>query len=157
MVFGCLGILFGGWLTDRWLKLGKTDAALRVGILAACIAIIGGVYLVAGTGALAVFLMVPSVFALGMPFGAAPAAIVAIVPNQMRGQTAAVYLFVVNLIGLGVGPTAVALVTDYVFANDLALKWSMLIVSTLACLMAIALLAAGLKPYRETIVRLRAQ
>ena len=156
MVFGCAGILFGGWLTDRWLKRGKTDAALRVGILASCVAIVGGVYLMASTGTLAAVLMVPAVFALGMPFGAAPAAIVAIVPNQMRGQTAAVYLFIVNLIGLGVGPTAVALVTDYVFANDLALKWSMLIVGTIANLMAIALLAAGLKPYRETIERLRA-
>ena len=155
MVFGCAGILFGGWLTDRWLKQGKTDAALRVGILASIVAIIGGVYLLAGDGTLAAVLMVPAVFALGMPFGAAPAAIVAIVPNQMRGQTAAVYLFIVNLIGLGVGPTAVALVTDYVFANDLALKWSMLIVGTAANLAAIALLWAGLKPYRETIARMR--
>ena len=74
----------------------------------------------------------------------------------MRGQTAAVYLFIVNLIGLGFGPTAVALVTDYVFANDLALKWSMLIVGTIANLAAITFLAAGLKPYRETLLRLRA-
>ena len=100
--------------------------------------------------------MVPAVFALGMPFGAAPAAIVAIVPNQMRGQTAAIYLFIVNLVGLGLGPTAVALVTDYVFANDAALRWSILLVGTVANLAAIALLAAGLKPYRETLRRSRA-
>ena len=156
MVFGCLGILCGGWLTDRWLRQGKTDAALRVGICASSVAIVGGVYLLAHTGTLAAILMVPSIFALGMPFGAAPAAIVAIVPNQMRGQTAAVYLFIVNLIGLGFGPTAVALVTDYVFADDLALRWSMLIVGTLANLAAITFLAAGLKPYRETLRRLRA-
>ncbi len=153
MVFGCLGILFGGWLTDRWLKQGRSDAALRVGIIAAAAAIIGNVYLLADNGTLAAILLAPSVFALGMPFGAAPAAIVAIVPNQMRGQTTAVYLFIVNLIGLGIGPTAVALVTDYVFADDLALKWSMLIVGSVASLAAIALLAAGLKPYRETIQR----
>jgi MFS family permease len=154
MVFGCLGILFGGWLTDRWQKQGKSDAALRVGILAACVAIIGNVYLMANTGTLAAILMVPAVFALGMPFGAAPAAIVAIVPNQMRGQTAAVYLFIVNLIGLGVGPTAVALVTDYVFADDLALKYSLLIVGTAANVAAILLLGAGLKSYRETVQRM---
>lgn len=155
MVFGCAGILFGGWLTDRWQKQGKADAALRVGIVASAVAIVGNVYLLANTGTLAAILMVPSVFALGMPFGAAPAAIVAIVPNQMRGQTAAVYLFIVNLIGLGVGPTAIALVTDYVFANDLALKWSMLIVGSGANVVAIALLVAGLKPYRETLSRLQ--
>lgn len=154
MVFGCLGILFGGWLTDRWQKQGKSDAAMRVGILAACVAIIGNVYLIANTGTLAAILMVPSIFALGMPFGAAPAAIVAIVPNQMRGQTAAVYLFIVNLIGLGVGPTAVALVTDYVFADDLALKYSLLIVGTVANIAAILLLGAGLKSYRQTVARM---
>lgn len=155
MVFGCLGILFGGWLTDRWLRAGQTDAALRVGIYASAVATLGGVYLLANSGTLAAIAMVPSVFALAMPFGAAPAAILAIVPNQMRGQTAAVYLFVVNLIGLGVGPTAVALVTDYVFADDAALKWSMLIVGSVANLAAIAWLAAGLKPYRQTIQRLQ--
>ena len=155
MVFGCLGILFGGWLTDRWLRQGKPDAALRVGIWASSIAIVGNVYLLANTGTLAAILIVPSVFALSMPFGAAPAAIQEIVPNQMRGQASAVYLFIVNLIGLGVGPTAVALVTDYGFANDLALKWSLLIVGGLASLAAIALLGAGLKPYRETLQRAR--
>ena len=153
MVFGCAGILFGGWLTDRWLKHGKTDAALRVGICAAGVAILGNVFLLANTGTLAAILMVPSVFALAMPFGAAPAAIQEIVPNQMRGQASAVYLFIVNLVGLGVGPTAVALVTDYVFANDQQLRWSMLIVGTVANVLAMALLAAGLKPYRETLQR----
>ena len=155
MMFGCAGILFGGWLTDHWLKQGKTDAALRVGILAAAVATLGGVYLLADSGTLAAVLMVPAVFALGMPFGAAPAAIQEIVPNQMRGQASAVYLFIVNLIGLGVGPTAVALVTDKVFANDLDLKWSMLIVGTIANLVAIGFLAAGLKPNRETLNRMR--
>ncbi len=155
MVFGCLGILFGGWLTDRWLREGKVDAALRMGILAAAIAMVGNVYLLAPSGEWAAVLMAPAVFALGMPFGAAPAAMLAIVPNQMRGQTAAVYLFIVNLIGLGVGPTAIALVTDYVFANDLALKWSMLIVGVVGNLAAIMLLSAGLKPYRESWQRLR--
>ena len=155
MMFGCAGILFGGWLTDHWLKQGKTDAALRVGILAAAVATLGGVYLLADSGTLAAVLMVPAVFALGMPFGAAPAAIQEIVPNQMRGQASAVYLFIVNLIGLGVGPTAVALVTDKVFANDLDLKWSILIVGTIANLVAIGFLAAGLKPYRETLNRMR--
>lgn len=153
MIFGCAGILFGGWLTDRWLKQGITDAAMKVGILASSIAIVGGVYLVVDNGTLAAILMVPSIFALSMPFGAAAASIQEIVPNQMRGQTTAVYLFIVNLIGLGIGPTSVALVTDYVFANDAKLRWSMLIVATLANLAAIAFLAAGRRAYRETIER----
>jgi MFS family permease len=157
MVFGCAGILFGGWLTDRWLGQGKTDAAMRMGIVAATGAILGNAFLLANSGTLAAILLAPAVFALAMPFGAAPSAIQEIVPNPMRGQTTAVYLFLVNLIGLGVGPTAVAMVTDYVFADDLAVRWSILIVGSLASLAAIAFLAAWLKPYRETLLRARAE
>ena len=155
MVFGCAGILFGGWLTDRWLRQGKTDAAMRMGIVAACGAILGNAFLLANSGTLAAILLAPAVFALAMPFGAAPASIQEIVPNPMRGQTTAVYLFIVNLIGLGVGPTAVAMVTDYVFANDQAVRWSILIVGSVASCAAIAFLTAGLKPYRETLQRAR--
>ena len=36
----------------------------------------------------------------------------------MRGQAAAVYFLSNNLIGLGLGPTAVVSITDFVFKND---------------------------------------
>ncbi len=156
MVFGSTGIVFGGRLADRWSEAGITDAALRVGLWAATLCLVGGVlYLLAPTGTLAAIAMVPAVFALGMPFGAAAAAIQEIVPNRMRGQTSAVYLFIVNLIGLGIGPTAVAVLTDYVFRDDNAVRWSILIVGTFGNLAAIALFSAGLRPYRETLASLQ--
>lgn len=156
MVFGSAGIVIGGRLTDRGLHRGQTDAALRVGIWASVVCMFsGGVYLLAPTGMLAAIALVPAVFALGMPFGAAPAAIQEIVPDRMRGQTSAVYLFIVNLIGLGIGPTAVAIFTDYVFRDDGALRWSILIVGTFANVAAIVFLAAGLRAYRETLAQLR--
>jgi hypothetical protein len=103
----------------------------------------------------AAILTAPAVFFLSMPFGVAPAAIQEIMPNAMRGQASAIYLFVITLIGLGIGPTAVALVTDFVFADDMALRYSLLIVTTIAVLSSIVLLAMGLKPYRESVVRLQ--
>ncbi|HEY0974194.1 MAG TPA: MFS transporter [Solimonas sp.] len=155
MVFGCAGIVFGGRLTDRWLREGHSDAALRVGIWAAVGAMASGaIYVWMPTGALAAVAMTPAIFCLGMPFGAAPAAIQEIVPDRMRGQASAVYLFIVNLVGLGIGPTAVALVTDRVFGDDAALRWSLIVVGSFACISAVALLAAGRRPYRETHQRL---
>ena len=50
-----------------------------------------------------------------MPFGLAPAAIQQLMPNTMRGQASSLYLFVINLIGLGLGPTVVATLTQDVF------------------------------------------
>ncbi|HSW15065.1 MAG TPA: MFS transporter [Solimonas sp.] len=157
MIFGTAGIVFGGRLADRWLRQGISDAALRVGLWSCAVCGLGSfAYLLMPTGELAMVAMVPAIFALGMPFGAAPAAIQELVPSRMRGQASAIYLFIVNLIGLGIGPTAVALVTDYVFGDDNALRWSMLIVGVIACLLAAGLLAAGMRPYRETLARLRA-
>jgi MFS family permease len=158
MVFGCAGIVFGGWLTDRWLKRGLTDAALRVGLWAAVLAGLAHIPLVGVPDVTwAYVLLAPAVFFLGMPFGAAPAAIQEIVPNRMRGQSSAIYLFVVNLIGLGIGPTAVALITDYVFHDDKAVRWSILIVAVVASTGAALTLWAGLRPYRETLKRLHAK
>lgn len=156
-VFGCLGIVFGGRLADWMAKRGRTDANMRVGLYAA----IAAVPFVLGFPLMesafwASVLMAPTVFCLSMPFGVAPAAIQEIMPNSMRGQASAIYLFVITLLGLGIGPTAVALVTDYVFADDNALRYSLLIVTLVAIISSIILLGNGLKPYRESIERVRA-
>jgi len=155
-VCGCLGIVFGGRLADWMAKHGRSDANMRVGLYAA----IGAVPCVLSfplmdSGFLAALLMAPTVFFLSMPFGVAPAAIQEIMPNSMRGQASAIYLFVITLIGLGIGPTAVALVTDYVFADDMALRYSLLIVSSVAVFSSLVLLSLGLKPYRESVRRLQ--
>jgi len=155
-LFGCLGIVFGGRLADWMAKHGRRDANMRVGLFAA----IGGLpcalaFPLVDSGTVAALLMAPTVFCLSMPFGVAPAAIQEIMPNSMRGQASAIYLFVITLIGLGIGPTAVALVTDYGFADDQALRYSLLIVSGLVVACAIVLLGKGLQPYRESVERLQ--
>ncbi|MBU3059561.1 spinster family MFS transporter [Pseudomonas indica] len=155
-VFGCLGIVFGGRLADWMARHGRRDANMRVGLYAAVAALPCVLLFPLMDEALwAVLLMAPTVFCLSMPFGVAPAAIQEIMPNAMRGQASAIYLFVITLVGLGIGPTAVALVTDYVFADDHALRYSLLIVTSLAVCGSILLLSKGLKPYRESIERLR--
>ncbi|MGL4315748.1 MAG: spinster family MFS transporter [Pseudomonas sp.] len=155
-IFGCLGIVLGGRLADWLARRGQVDANMRVGLYAA----IGALPLVLlfplmGNAFWASVLMAPTVFFLSMPFGVAPAAIQEIMPNSMRGQASAIYLFVVTLFGLGLGPTFVALVTDYVFADDQALRYSLLIVTGAAVLAAVVLLWAGLKPYRASLQHLQ--
>ncbi|MCU9949299.1 spinster family MFS transporter [Pseudomonas sp. PDM13] len=155
-VFGCLGIVFGGRLADRMAKRGRSDANMRVGLIAALGALpLVLVFPLLDNANWVTVLMAPTVFFLSMPFGVAPAAIQEIMPNSMRGQASAIYLFVITLIGLGLGPTAVALVTDYVFADDKALRYSLLVVTSLAVFSSVVLLWMGLKPYRESIERLK--
>ncbi|MGQ0700008.1 MAG: spinster family MFS transporter [Panacagrimonas sp.] len=156
-VFGGCGIVFGGWLADRWKARGLSDATLRVGAIAAC----GGVLLApllpfAPNGWALAALVAPATFLLSMPFGVGPSAIQDLVPNRMRGQTSAVYLFLVNIIGLGIGPTATAMFTDYAFADDLKVGVSLAIVMVTAQLVACLLLVRGAAHYRRSLVEMAA-
>lgn len=154
-IAGSLGIIAGGRLCDLLHRRGYRDAPLRVAIVSAALTLpLNLVYLV-GDGQLALALIALHVFTIAMPFGVGPAAIQEIMPNSMRGQASAVYLFVITLVGLGVGPTAVALGTDFVFGDDMALRYSLLVVTGIALVGAIILLGMGLKHYRGSLDRLQ--
>jgi len=155
-ILGTIGIVTGGKLADWLVRRGFDDANLRVGLIGAIVWLpLGILYPLMPTGELALALLAPTIFLTSMPVGVAAAAIQEMMPNVMRGQASAIYLFVINLIGLGLGPTAVALITDYAFHNDNAINYSLLLVGTAAHLAAAVLLWAGLKPYRRSLERLR--
>jgi MFS family permease len=147
-VAGSLGLVSGGWFADRLAARGHTDAYLRVAMMAAVAAVLSGIaYLLVPNAHLAIVLLAPLLFFQAVPYGVAPAALMQVTPSQMRGQVSAVYLFTINLIGLGAGPTAVALVTDHVFRNDNMVGASLLVVGTTANILSALFLWSGLKSY----------
>jgi MFS family permease len=151
-IAGTLGIVAGGRLADALHQQGHADAELRVALLAALAWLPFGVlYPLMPSGAWAAALLTPATFCSSVPFGVAPAAIQHMMPNSLRAQASALYLFVINLIGLGLGPTAVAMATDRVFRDDRAVGLSLLFVGGLAQLAAAAFLWRGLKPYRHSL------
>lgn len=156
MIFSTLGVVAGGRLADWMAARGHRDATMRVGVIVSAAWFpFGLLYPIVPSDTLSITLLIPAAFLASAPFGVAPAAIQQIMPNGMRGQASAIYLFVVNLIGLGLGPTAVALTTDYVFRNDNAVNYSLLIVATIAHIASTLLLWFGLKPFRESLDRLK--
>ncbi len=64
--------------------------------------------------------------------GSAVAAVHLAVPNRMRAQLTAILLFGTNIVGLVLGPSTVASITQYVFKDPLALRYSLMIVSMVA-------------------------
>lgn len=156
-LLGCGGIVFGGWLADRWKARGRSDATLRVGAIAAAVgAPLALLIPLVPDGYTLLLLIAPLTFTLAMPFGVSASAIQDLVPNRMRGQTSAVYLFIVNLIGLGIGPTAVAMFTDYVFGDDLKVGLSLGLVMAGAQLLSLILLWRCCAHYRKSLVELQA-
>ena len=110
-------------------------------------------FLLSPNATIAFIALAPAVFCLGLPFGAAPAAIQEIVPPRMRGQASAVYLFVISLLGLAAGPTAVALATDYLFRSEALVRYSLVLVAVVGLVPAAGLLYGALRPYREMVAQ----
>jgi MFS family permease len=154
--FGTAGLVASGAYASRQMRLGRGAVYVRVMAIAVACAILPATAMLFVQSAYALWACIALlIFFLGMPVGLVQGALQAISPNNMRAQVIAVYLAVLNLFGLGMGSTAVAVVTDYVFANDLAVRRSMGIVAIIASLLSVIVLSSGTGAY-ERMARDRA-
>lgn len=79
--------------------------------------------------------------------GSAVAALHIAVPNRMRAQLTAILLFGTNIVGLSVGPSGVAAITQFVFEDPHALRYSLVIVSIVAGSLATLVLWFSLRQF----------
>jgi len=148
-IFGCVGIISAG-------RIGRDNATLFVGALIGLVGIpVNCLLYLAPSATWATLWLVAGCALAAAPFGIAPAAIQQMMPPTMRGQASAVYLFSINLIGLGIGPTAVGALTQYAFGRDDAVRYSLVIVTSVACGLAAVFLYAALKPFLASLERVR--
>jgi MFS family permease len=152
LTFGAGGMLAGGVLADRLLDRGYRDATIRTGIVAGlgCLPFVTLAPLMPNTSA-ALALMAPLWFFATSGFGAGVAALQYITPNRMRGVASALYLFSGNLLAVGIGPTVIALVTDYGFGDEAALRYSIIVVGATCAVLAVVALGLALRPFRELV------
>ena len=149
---GTLGVVVGGWLADAWTARGRMDSPVRIAWLATiCNLPWIALYPLAQSGNLTAYLLIPMVFCASMPFGVAPAAIQRMMPSTMRAQATSIYLFAINLIGMGIGPSMVAWLTDNVFKDEKQVHRSLQVVGIVSYLCAIILIGVSLKCYRGTL------
>ena len=158
LLCGPLGIFLGGWLADHIDRSAAKDAAKGGSFASAAAFTAAGIIPAAlsplvSSPEVAFALIAWLVLATSAPWGVAVSAIQQITPNEMRGQISALYLFVVNIIGIGFGPSIVALLTDGVFGRDDALRYSMAIVGGAAALLGSLILFAGLASFRRSYQR----
>ena len=152
MVFGVIGSLLGGRLTDRLAKRGHVDAPMIVGMIgAAGMLVCAGLYPLVSSAAVAAALILPVNIFAAMPWGAANAAVAEVMPPRLRGQGSALYQIIVSLISGTVGPTAVALLTDRVFHDEASLRYSLTICTVVGMSITLALLSWGRPAFRTTV------
>lgn len=152
LIAGPIGVNLAGWWADRSFRRGNKSAHARVLVISAPVMLVASALLpLMPTGELAILLFAPHILGAAGITAAGGAALMLITPNQLRGQTTAIYYFIISLAGLTLGPTSVALFTDYVFRDEALLRYSMAIVGLLAGLLALASAILTVKPYQESI------
>jgi MFS family permease len=152
---GAIGTLLSGFLSDYWSNRSVSAARLRVAFLGVLLLPAPAVlWPLVGSPWLAYTLLFMTVFSLSIAQSAAPALIQAVVPNRMRGQAIACYLLLAGLMGIGLGPTLVAVLTDFVFKDHSALRYSLALSAAPTALFALWLIGSGLKYYQQTFIAL---
>ncbi|MDZ4376329.1 MAG: MFS transporter [Phenylobacterium sp.] len=155
-VFGTLGVLSGGVISDWISRTGKLDAPIRVSMWGAIIQapLFIAAYLSPSPIVAAVLFIVAMYF--GSVYGGLQAAAVqALTPNRMRGQVAALYLTVANMIGLGLAPTWTAWMTENLFGGPKGVGQSLALTTALSITAGVILMALALKPAAKRIAALR--
>lgn len=130
LIFGPLGIFLGGRLGDYFAKKGDSGGHAKA-------AFIGSLFMMPGM-IVTPILPNPQLALVGLaliPFGMAfitvniVSSMLRVTPNQMRGLAYALLLMAMSFTGMSLGPFLPALITDYVFGNEMMVGYSMLIVS----------------------------
>jgi MFS family permease len=153
LIFGPIGVNLGGWIADRMYRNGRRDAHMRVTLYGAILLIPSSILVpLMPNGELAVLMLIPVTIGGAIPSATAASALMMIIPNQLRAQTTALYYFVINVFGLTIGPTAIALITDEYFGDPAALRYSMAIVIGVAGVIAMFFLVASIKHYRASVI-----
>jgi MFS transporter, Spinster family, sphingosine-1-phosphate transporter len=149
---GSIGVLAGPWIARIFERRGYEDAVLRasalstIGMILSCAAI----PLVPGPVA-ALTAAACAIFSWSIPTANMAAAIQLGTPSRMRGVVASLFTFFAQLIGFGIGPTVVALVTDHVFHDPRLVGYSLGIVCCLASGLTALLFFSALPGYRQML------
>ena len=147
--FGCLGLFLGGYLSERWQRRGFIDAPLRMAIPCAIgIILFLAPAMLMPTAAWSLALIGLGQFFLVLPMGTVGAALQVIFPNQVRAQVSALYLFILNMGGLTLGPLLPGVFTDYVFRDPDMLGVSITLTMAIAGVIMLAIFLATMRPYR---------
>lgn len=150
-VASVLGVYWGGWYADKLKNQSISNGRLRIGIIAGlgCM-LFCFVPLLSSPYAVLALIFIPAFFTAS-PMGASTTAIQEIMPNQVRALSSAIFLFILNMIGLGLGPLLVAYFTDSVFQNENAIRFSLVALFVIGGTLAFVFYWMGYKAYKKIV------
>lgn len=146
-----VGTLATGYVIDRLFSAGRTDAHMLVFAAIAVLITVFGVAAFLASGPWLFLILITPIMATMIMAAGAGAALQIVTPNEMRGQIGAMFLLIMNGIGLGLGPTVVGAITDFVFHDEARLGSSIMLLCGIGGPLAALLLVLGMAPMREAV------
>ncbi len=153
-VLGTAGVILGARLAEWIAARGYADAYIRAPLMVNLVIAVPQVLCtLMPTAGLSLALLGICTLLSSFPVAVAIASLQIVTPNQMRGQVLSFYLFTANILGLGLGPTFVAMITDYVYKNEHSVGYSLSTAVALILPIVTLILWRGLGPFRESLAR----
>jgi MFS family permease len=154
MVFGTCGVIAGGVISDHLLRRGITAARLLVlagaGVLACPFLTF---FCFASHSASALACLACSAFFLATLTSCGPLGVQELYPSHSRGQGAAIFQLLVTLMGLGLGPAAIAATSDFALHPAHRLGPALGIVTPIFAIAAAVAALAGISSYSDAVIR----
>lgn len=152
---GTAGILMGPVFAKYFQKKGYIDAYLRTIKYCVSLAILPAIFATLSSNATTSIILIGiALFLLNSYLGILTAAVQVVTPNRMRGQVSALYLFSTTIIGLALGSSLVAVMTDFIYANEADLNLSIATINAIFLPLALLFIVIGTRPYRERLQKI---
>lgn len=149
---GTTGTLCGGFFASFLRRRGVELANLYSALLGFCVLVpITIAYPLMPTAFAALVLIGAMNFFAGFNFGGGLAALQELTPNRMRALVSAGYMLVINLLGAALGPTVIALITDYWFHDPARLPQAISMTCAIASPLSVVALLVGMRGYRKAM------
>jgi MFS family permease len=131
---GIVGIYGGGYLSRRWFERDDRGQMRLSALTVASLVPFYALFLLVPEKLESLMAMIPLMVVFNFFCGPAFALLQRLVADEMRATTLAVVMLLVNLIGMGIGPQVVGILSDYLAPTMGAdsLRYSMLSVSVVA-------------------------
>jgi MFS family permease len=149
LIAGTAGMLAGGGISDRLVRGGRPHGPILVVLISIVLQLplfVGA--MLAPTTPVAIALLAAAAFAICMNGGLQTATVQALAPNPLHGRVTALYLLVANIIGLGVGPTLIALVAERLLGGPQMIGLALALVGGASLVAAAGLILWALAPAR---------
>jgi len=148
---GLIGMVGSGLLVDRLFSRGVRDAHLAVFSAYAAISTVTGVAAYLSSQPI-VYLVLSSIHGMTSGIGGLAAATLTVAcPAELRGRLSGLLVLVINLGTLGLAPSVVAFLTDYVFHGDAHVGWSLATVTGVFGPIAFVTLMLARRPMRRLV------